>query len=257
MVTWISKWLVVGIFLCAPLATSRMAAQNLSYAYDDAGNLKTVGKCQMGTCIPPPCPPGGCGSVPVKQPSKFPIYCTTGHCGVPDQPKLVSGGLHGHRVCGPFAGTDTSFFFDCTAPLPSSNDSGWQLTPEFWVNPDGTSHPNKAVVLTISTPTQTELFIELERQGGNRVEQVQVARQPGDAEVAEVGPNGQVAVIMSDDGNIRTWTLQFLSNTCTDVAQLNIYSVGSSGTINGIRSNPLHVWLLRDPAEVAALVGCP
>jgi hypothetical protein len=82
-------------------------------------------------------------------------------------------------------------------------------------------------------------------------------RQPGDAEVAEVGPHGQVSVVMSDDGDTRTWTLQFLLNTCTDVAQLNIYSVGSSGTTNGVRSNPLHAWLLRDQAEVAALVGCP
>jgi hypothetical protein len=280
MVRRVSKGLVFGVFLCVIPAVNRMAAQDLTYTYDDAGNLNTVkkidfqndpfncgsfgnecsggaGKCQMGRCVAPPCPPGGCVGVPPKQPLKVKVYCMTGHCGIPDQPKLVSGGLHGHRVCGPFPpGSNPSFSFDCASPLPSNSDSGWQLTPEAVVNPDGKSHPNKAVVLNISTPTQTELFVEFENQSGNPVEQAQVTRQAGDAEVADVGAHGQVAEVMSDDGHTRTWTLQFLLNTCTDVAKLNIFSVGSSGITNGVRSSPLHVWLLRDPAEIAALSGC-
>jgi len=165
MVTWISKWLVLGIALCATLAASRMAAQDLSY------------------------------------------------------------------------------------PRPSNENSGWLLTPQWWVDSNGISHQNKAVVLAISTPSLTEIFIDFESESGGHIEQVQVTRSPGDSEVEAIGAHGQVAVVMSDDGMHRSWTLQLLVNMLTDLVELHIFTVGSSGPTNGVRSNPLNVWLLRDPAD--------
>ena len=177
----------------------------------------------------------------------------TSHCGTPSQPALVSGGLRGHMLCGYFAGDDVSLTFDCQ-PLPSSVDSGWLLTPIFWTGSDGKSNPNKAVVLKVKTPTQTELFIEWETPAGNRVQQQQVT--PGNAATKNIGTNGQVGEAMVDDGFSRTWTLQFLLGTCMDVAQIDIFNVGSSGSTNGVMSAPLRVWFLHDPQEAANVSAC-
>jgi hypothetical protein len=252
--------------------TAAFAGPDRAYDYDAAGNLAQIRDIDLnsdpqhcgridnvcptgGSCVGGQCVPSGT-AVPSGTPTEIVQHCMTTHCGVPAQPKLVAGNLHGHRVCGNFAGSSASFFFDC-ADLPSSVDSGWQLTPPVWINPDATSHLNREVMLTVATPTQTELLIYFENEAGGQIEQVQVARQAGDAEVRDVGAHGQVAETMTDDGFTRLWTLQFLVNTCMDVAKLNIFTIGSSGTTNGVKSTfPLRVWLLRDPADFAAAISC-
>lgn len=255
-------------------------AQDRSYSYDKAGNLTSIGKidtgdsdsnncgstgnqcdngagmCVSGKCVTPPCNDPSCSSSSsIPSPTPVVLYCGDDHCNPPAQPKLVSGGLHGHQVCGTFAGDGASFSFTCD-PLPSNVDSGWQLTPAFLKSSDGKCYANLPVVLKVTAQTQTELYIEYENAGGT-IPQTQVTRNGGDAEVKEVGPGGQVAEVLSDDGYNRIWTLQFLVNISMDVAKVNIYNVGSIGTANGVKSiNPLRVWFLRDPSEVSDGSSC-
>jgi hypothetical protein len=247
----ISRALMVCSLIVTGVAPS--FAQDVTYKYDAAGNLKAIVKSE------PSNPGGPSRGGPMQQgnpPRSVQLVCVMVHCGIPDEPKLVSGRLHGHQVCGDFAGLGATYSFTCD-PLASNAASGWQLTPLVWTNPDGKSHLNKAVVLTILTPTQTELYVEYENLVGTGIQQEQVVPQFGDAEVRNVGPNGQVAVVMSDDGTNRTWTLQFMVNTCADVAKVNIYDVGSSGTTNGVKStNPLRIYILRDPAELENVSSC-
>lgn len=161
----------------------------------------------------------------------------------PNQPKLVSVSLFGHRVCGNLSVVEGVFSFTCD-PLPTIGDSGWQLTPVFRTNALGRQIANTAVILTISTPSLTQLDVQYQNQVGGRIEQTQIFSTHGAPKF--VGSQGQVLVASTDDGNMKTWTLKFEVNTCVDLAQVNIFNV--SGVA---RSNPLNVFFLRDPSDTA------
>ena len=194
------RQLTMSLLLVACALCSRNGlAQELTYGYDSAGNLTSIQR-GSGSAPASTCPDGTtCGTVvKLPPPTKLTPFCASAHCASPEQPMLLSGGLHGQRVCGDFYALASTFSFNCD-PLPSNEDSGWQLTPLFWVNAAGRSLPNKGVVLNVSTPTRTELFIDLENEAGGHTEQSQVSRNPGDAEVMDLGPHGQVAVLMSED----------------------------------------------------------
>jgi hypothetical protein len=167
----------------------------------------------------------------------------------PVQPKIVSGGLIGHRVCGDFTLPTAIYTFVCD-PLPTQAATGWQLTPLYKTDPAGQSVPNKAIVLKVTTPSLTALYVEYQSDTGARFEQTQIPVHSGDPNY--VGVHGSVALAATDDGTTKTWTLQFFVKTCTNVAQVNIYNVAG-----GIRDNPLIVRLLRDPAETMDVPTCP
>ena len=159
----------------------------------------------------------------------------------PNQPKLVSASLIGHRVCGSLSVVEGILSFVCD-PLPTNEDTGWQLTPVFRTNALGRQVANTAVILTISTPSLTQLDVQYQNQVGGHIEQTQIVSTHGKPKY--VGSQGQVLVASTDDGNMKTWTLKFEFNTCDDLAQINIFNV--SGVA---RSNPLHVVFLRDPSD--------
>jgi len=164
--------------------------------------------------------------------------------GTPDQPKILSGGLIGHRICGDFHGSQNTHTFDCD-PLPTNAASGWQLTP--LQKTTGNQGPNTAVILKITTPTFTTLDVELINFAGHSTAIGQIPSGPNQPVPKNVSPHGQVGVVASDDGTTKTWTLQFIVGTCTEEVQLNIFDVG-----DGTKStNPLMVYLLRDPAETS------
>src|SRR4029077_10886087 len=244
-----SAVLVLSTAVASLGISTLVLAQDRSYSYDRAGNIIAIevidtridptncgsvgdrcaagAKCVASVCVGPP----SSTSTGQTQPTPVQLICATTHCGTPNHPKLVAGALRGHQVCGNFQGSSNWFFFNCP-PLPSIENSGWQLTPLAIANPDGTTRANKAVILTLWAPSLAELLIAFENDAATLVAQEQVARQFGDAEVRVVGGNGQVAETLSDDGNMRTWVLQFMVPPCRSVTKLDIFNVGSSGTTN-------------------------
>lgn len=145
-----------------------------------------------------------------------------------------------------------TYTFVCD-PFPTNADTGWQLTPLNKTEPDGRLVPNKAIVLKVTTPSLSSLYVEYQAETGGRLAQTQIPVHSGDPKYVGVG--GELAVAAADDGTTKTWTLQFFLDTCMNVAHLNIYDEAG-----GIRSlNPLVVHLLRDPAETvdARCLGGP
>jgi hypothetical protein len=88
---------------------------------------------------------------------------------VPNQPRLVSVRLVGTRVCGDFHLPDKTYTFTCD-PLPTVNATGWQLTPaRRSLDANGHKKLNRIAVLTIATPTVTEIDLQYEPRHGLRV----------------------------------------------------------------------------------------
>ncbi len=151
-------------------------------------------------------------------------------------------------MCGNFPEPGTTFTFGCD-PLPTKITTGWQLTPLFKTDGAGKPAANRGVIIRVTTPSITNLYVEYESQGGNKLPLAQIVSGPGTPEPRDVGPNGQVGVASDDNGTLKTWSLQFIVNACTDWARVNIYNVGASGLRN---PNPLAVYLVRDRNEVCS-----
>ena len=167
---------------------------------------------------------------------------------VPAQPSIVYGGLVGHRVCGNFSEPGTTFTFGCD-PLPTKIATGWQLTPLFKTDGAGKPAANTGVIIRVTTPSFTNLYVEYEDQAGTKLPLAQIVSGPGTPQPRDLGPNGQVGVASDDNGTVKTWSLQFIVNTCTDWDRVNIYNVGANGLRN---PNPVPVYLLRDRNEMCS-----
>jgi len=64
---------------------------------------------------------------------------------------LVSVGLQGSQICGPFnTQVDGTFTFVCVPP-PTTTASGWELNPDWTTDPQGKLRPNKAAIVTLTT----------------------------------------------------------------------------------------------------------
>ena len=164
----------------------------------------------------------------------------------PNQPMIAAGALLGHRVCGNFALPGETLSFDCDA-LPTRNNTGWQLTPLAKTDGAGRTVVNAVVDLTITTPSLTNLIVEYESPSGHASTLTQLAS--AQSVPKNVGPRGEVGVAATDNGTVKTWTLQFTMSPCTDLDQVDIFDVNANGTR---ATNPLIVYFVRDPAET----GC-
>jgi len=87
--------------------------------------------------------------------------CTQVKTPAPSQPRLEAVRLVGPRVCGQFSVPGTTYEFTC-AGLPTVAASGWQLTPSWQTLANDKQKPNRTVVLTLSTPSATQLQIDYE-----------------------------------------------------------------------------------------------
>ena len=164
----------------------------------------------------------------------------------PAQPKLVSGGLLGARVCGDLTVHGTTYSFDCTSPLPTTGATGWKLTPLLKPpNALGTQWPNRAIVLKVTTPSLNDLDVKYVAETGPQWTLIQVP--DGRGEPAPVTSRGEVGVAVSDDGTTKTWTLQFILDTCTPEAQVTMSAVNPQTKAS---SPPLKAELFRDPNEL-------
>lgn len=170
---------------------------------------------------------------------------------VPTQPKLVSGGLLGTRVCGDITVHATTYSFDCTSPLPTIETTGWKLTPLLKPpNALGTQWPNRAIVLKVTTPSLNNLDVKYIAETGPQWTLIQVP--DGVGEPAPVNSRGEVGVATADDGTTKTWTLQFILDTCTPEAQIAMRAVSPSTNTS---SSPLKAELFRDPNELECTSG--
>lgn len=176
--------------------------------------------------------------------------CTPGSVKTPaaSQPVLEGVRLVGRQICGPLTTPTATYAFTC-APLPTTTPSGWLMTPG-WVGSSANPqrlHSNRTVVITVSTPSLTDIEVELAGLGGGNVSvplaQVD-ANRPGNP--GEVSGARQVGVSNQDDGIRKTWQIEVQVSTCADSRQLHIFNRSSGSTT---RSAPLEVQIVRDPNE--------
>ncbi len=182
------------------------------------------------------------------------------HVPQPQQPTLQAVRLVGNRVCGSITDSaGTQFSFTCP-PLPTVENSGWELTP-IWapsLSAPGKQHPNRNAVITVSAPTLTDIDVELARQGGApNILMTQydssVPSNPGLPE--EIAESHKVGVSATDDGTKKTWQVTVTISTCADYRNIQIFNKSSASPG---RSNPLSVFLIRDPDPAQqACIGAP
>ena len=169
----------------------------------------------------------------------------------PAQPRLTAVRLMGARVCGSFSSPGKQHTFTCD-PLPTVSESGWQLTP-LWRPLDASGHQksNKIVVLTLTTPSLTDLQVDYEWSGAGAGVWTLRQKAPGPGQPLSVSARGEVEVDKTDDGTTRTWTVTANVSLCQPLVPLKFYNVGADGT----RSGALSVVLLRAADEYATCGG--
>lgn len=164
----------------------------------------------------------------------------------PATPMLVSGALRGSRACGNYPIHQRTLSFTC-GPLPTTDTTGWQLKPLLNpANSQGTQWPNRAVVLIVTSATQTSLALTYVTELGNRWRMFGIPDGPG--EPATVTGRHQYAWAASDNGTTKTWTLKFLLDTCTTDVDVRMAATNSAGT-----SSELTAILMRDPNELECI----
>lgn len=165
------------------------------------------------------------------------------------QPVLEDVRLVGNRICGPFTSAIRTYAFTCPQ-LPTTEPSGWQLTPAWApsVSDPQRHHSNRIAVITVSTPSLTEIDVELAGLGGSGNQSIPLdlvdANLPGNP--GEVFYMRQVGVGNTDDGSKKTWKIEVETSTCTDSRHLHVFNRSSSSVA---RSAPLSVQLIRGPGE--------
>lgn len=175
--------------------------------------------------------------------------CETGAIKVPKstEPVLESVRVMGKRICGSIVTAGTAYTFDCPS-LPTSKDSGWQLTPG-WA-PSASSpqrlHSNRTAVINVSAPSLTEIDVELVRASDQQNLPLQQVEADVPGSPGEVSATRQVGVTTIDDGTKKTWLIEVNVSTCADSRHIQIFNRSSR---NPDRSNPLNVYLLRNPNE--------
>lgn len=177
----------------------------------------------------------GCGSTPP----------------APMQPKLAGVSLVGHQLCGDLTTGGQTFSGQCL-PLPTVDHTSWVLTPAWTpsIAAPTRQHLNRIVTATVTTPSLTDLDVELVRpnQQPNRLLTNVGLTRPGNP--GEVGNAGEVSVANQDNGTTKTWTVEVNISGCIDFRTIQIFNRSGSA-----RSNPLTLDLLRDPADEVCVGG--
>jgi hypothetical protein len=159
------------------------------------------------------------------------------------QPTLVKVSLVGRPICGPFVNSGETYAFVCP-PLPTTLDTGWQLTPvrtSSTANPAKT-HQNRIATITVTGPSTTEIDVELMPQFNSTAHLVLAQVDPTQPDKpGEVSSMRQVGVARQDDGTTKTWTIDVNVSPCGEFRHLQIFNRSGS-----TRSTPLNVTMLRD-----------
>ena len=167
------------------------------------------------------------------------------------QPKLEGVRLVGRQLCGNLTTGGQTFSFACT-PLPTIGDTGWVLSPPYTpsIADPNRQHLNKTVTVTVSAPSLTEIDVELVRLGGAANAKLTAVDPNLPGKPGEVAASKEVGVVSQDSGNGKTWNIDVNISGCADFREIQIFNRS-----NNARSNPVSVWLLRDPAEEVCVGG--
>jgi hypothetical protein len=164
---------------------------------------------------------------------------------------LVSGALQGYQACGPYSADDGETLVVFCLPFPNGFQSAWVLVPKNKPTPGGPPAPNKTVQIKLTTQTHTDLVIQ--HQGANLKKFTNQNLIPSGSGLVpqDVGQYGEAGFAASDNGTIKTWTLQFRLSTCHAFARMRIQARNASGAL----SSPLIVILARAHDDVD--LHCP
>ena len=158
------------------------------------------------------------------------------------QPSLVSVGLRGSQICGPFnTQVDGTFAFVCV-PLPTTTASGWELNPDWTTDAQGKLRANKTAIVTLTTTSLAE--IEVTYRASSTAAWVMRQVSTGQYAVPPTISQRAVEVSAVDDGTTKTWTIRIRTELCRDVTPLEFRALGSGRP----PSTPLLVTLLRGPS---------
>lgn len=159
------------------------------------------------------------------------------------QPSLVSVGLRGAQVCGPFTtAVDGVFAFTCPG-LPTVVPTGWELQPDWYVDPQNKQRPNQVALIRLTTSSLANIAVTYTPPGANPFVLQQLA--PGQAAVLPTISQRKIEVAAVDDGTTKTWSVRVRTELCRDVTPLSFTATGP----NRPASAPLAVTLLRAPSQ--------
>ncbi len=192
----------------------------------------TVGAIVVGSCI------NGCVNTPP-----------------PAQPKLTAVTFYGQRVCNTFNTTGSQFQFICS-PLPTTEFTGWRLTPldRADIPPRNTKFGwNSTVNIRVQTPSLTSL--EIAYVPNVFVRSILTQESQSEARARGVEPplleiGGFVQVAAADNGTAKDWVISTRVRQCDAISRLEIVNTSSGGG----RSTPLSLVILRSPDEIG---DCP
>jgi hypothetical protein len=165
--------------------------------------------------------------------------------------------LVGNRVCGNITSWNgTQLSFTCP-PLPTVENSGWELTPLMGPprTPGGQPIWNRTAVITVSAPTLTDIDVELARTGNAPnilMTQYDTTNPSWPGLPEEIAASHEVGVGASDNGTKKTWQVTVTISTCADYRNIQIFDKSSASPG---RSNPLSVFLIRDPDPAQEACG--
>lgn len=117
------------------------------------------------------------------------------------QPKLVSVGVLGHQICGTFVTGDRRQWNYTCPPLPTTEPTGWQLTPLY----NAYQRANHGAIVHVETPSFTELDISFApRDRAWPVKQIRSGK--GSPAPLNSSDTGEVEVDAQDDGSRKIWS---------------------------------------------------
>ena len=158
------------------------------------------------------------------------------------QPSLVSVGLRGSQICGPFTTqVDGTFAFVCV-PFPTTIASGWELNPDWTTDAQGKLRANKAAIVTLTTTSLAA--IEVTYRASPTAAWVMRQVSTGQYAVPPTISQRAVEVSAVDDGTTKTWSIRIRTELCRDVTPLEFRALGTGRP----PSTPLLVTLLRAPS---------
>ena len=158
------------------------------------------------------------------------------------QPSLVSVGLRGSRICGPFTtSSDGTFAFGCET-LPTTIATGWELNPDFTTTSQGKLHANTTAIVTVTTASLAEIDVTYRTPSGAAwvMQQVPPAQHPVPPTISQ----RKVEVSAVDDGTTKTWSIRVRTELCRDVTPVEFRAMATGRP----PSTPLLVTLLRAPS---------
>lgn len=173
--------------------------------------------------------------------------CAPGRFSVPppQTPQLEAVNFLGQRVCPSYTTSQTQFSFSC-APLPTSEGTGWLITPLRKPHPTNAnwSLVNHGVVMVVSGPSLSAIEVGYWTAGPRRIVLSQVPQGPARPYLLVQGGPGEVEVAAADDGTRKVWRISVNTDSCSEQLRMDVVNISG-----GVRSDALPVTFVRAADE--------